>query len=68
MQENCSFSADIIVENLKVLKFEIIGKDACQHNPEDPSYEFLKILNMGSISIKNMGCHFCNVQIKYLRQ
>ena len=35
-------------------------------NPSDPSYKFLKILNMGSISIKNMKSEHLSQNMKLI--
>ena len=45
------FAKDVILGNMKVseLVFSVMGKTRAE-NPEDPSYTFLKFLNMGSMS------------------
>ena len=55
-----------IFKHIKILQIESLesSEKTRAGNPEDPSYKFLKSLNMGSISInKNMNWQFCNVQL-----
>ena len=54
---------EYVVENLKILNIEslyIFEKARAEH-PDDPSYKFLKILNMGSISINKHEIEILNV-------
>ena len=55
-----------MLENLKILNIEsveLFGKDGWASNPEDPSNEYLKIMNMGSISIKKHELEILNMSI-----
>ena len=54
----------MILGNPKMSEFEIVehvGKGGVDTNPDYPFNKFLKILNMGSISFKNMKWSFGNM-------
>ena len=50
-------------QNIENTKNRVSFLENASINPEDPFHKFLKILNMGSISFKNMKWRFGNVQL-----
>ena len=47
-----SFLENIMLGNVQILNLFLLQKTHAEKNPEYPTYNFLKILNSGSISTK----------------